>query len=329
MWSPALRARSLAVDVGTCGLRVWVPGRGLVVDEPTVLALDEVRGTTAAFGRAAIELAAAASGDVILVRPIQAGVVVDEAHAARLLTLALTAAEIGSFTRSRLMLCIPAGATAVESRALCRLLADAGSSTVVAVRATLAAAAGAGLPVDEPYGSMVMDVGGGCCAAAVVALGEVVTQAAVRRGGDDFARVVAARVRARHDVLLGLPAADGLVRRFGVGSGRAGTGTRVTGRRLVDGVATEVLVTGADVHCCVSEIVADVTDLVAATLGQCRPELVQDVVEGGLHLTGGGALLPGLDAHLVQATGLAVSTVTDPRTATIRGAAALLERDGS
>jgi rod shape-determining protein MreB and related proteins len=325
-----LRARSLrrlraplALDLGTSGVRVWVPGHGLAVDEPAVLARRDADGRVVAFGSRATALATHGDGDVTLKRPLSGGAVADPDAAARLVGLALAAAGVPRFARPYVLLCLPCGATDVEQRALRAAVDDAAWAVADTLPAPLAAAVGCGLPIADPGGVLVVDIGAARTQAGVLSLGGVVAQASMRSACDDLHRLLADRIRDRCGVAVGQPAAAALIEHFGVGE-RNGGPVRVRGRRLLDGVAVDVTVTASEIRAVAEGLLHAISRLIADTLGQCPPEVVEDVHAGGLHLVGGGARLRRLRVALHAATGLQVRVADDPRTAVIRGAGRVL-----
>lgn len=320
------RGRVLAVDLGSASTLVWERGVGIVLDEPTVVAVHAPSGRVVAMGDAAGEKVAAGDGEVVLERPLRAGAITDFENTSRLVALLLERFGASRFTRPQVLLCVPTSITDVERRAVEEAVHRAGAGSCQLMEEPLAAAIGAGLPVEDAVGSMIVDIGGGATEVAVLSLGGVVVSKGVRVGGFDLDEVVAASVRDAFDVSIGDRAAESLKIAIGsafpVGDDQA---AEVTGRERGTGRPRSVVVDPELVRRAMEPILVRITGAVLAALADCPPELTEDVVGGGLHLVGGGALLRGLGPRLAHETGLEVTVAADARRAVVKGAGQAVE----
>lgn len=307
-------SRDLAIDLGTANVVVYARGRGVVVDEPAVVAVDRRREAVIAVGREAKRMTGRTPPAIDTVRPLRGGVIADIENTERLLRELIGRAHAGRrLGKPRLVVAVPSGLTGVERRAVQDCCAAAGARAVHLVEEPLAAAIGAGLPVQEPFGSMVVDVGGGTTETAIISLGGMVSTNSARVGGDQLDAAVVAHLRKEYSLTIGDTTAEEL--KIAAGSAFPGGEPRscdVRGRDLVSGLPRTVTVTGEEVRAAIGDPVAEIVDTVTLTLDTCPPELAGDVMDRGITLTGGGALLRGLDERLRHETRLPVHLVELP-----------------
>jgi rod shape-determining protein MreB and related proteins len=321
----------LAVDLGTANTVVFVPGRGVVLDQPSFVAVDRTDGRMVAVGMDAKEMLGRAPDTIEVIRPLSSGVISDfEAAQHMLREFILRVHHRSRFVRPRVIVCVPSGVNYVERRAVEEATAQAGARRVVIVSEPLAAAVGAGLAVEEPRGSMVVDVGGGTTDVAVFVMGGIVISASAPVGGDEIDRAVAAHVRKHHGVLIGERTAE----RLKMAGATAWPEARSVivefiGRDLSNGRPRRLRVASDELAEGIAGPVADIVDTVVALVERMPPEIVPDVASRGVALTGGGALLAGLATRLEHEAGLHMFVDPEPLSCVARGAGILLDRLGA
>jgi len=314
--------RRAALDLGTRHVRLAVPGCGVVVDEPSVVAVSSRRGSPVVLGRRASEMVGRAPGYVALRRPMIGGELQEEGAAALVVRAVLDQAGLLRRRRPRLVACVAAGATGVERRAMTEACQHAGAGEVSLLDRPVAAAVGLGLPLERPQGTMVVDVGAGATEAAVVVLGEVVVSRRGQVGAEALSAAVAESVRSAAGVVVSPEVADELTRLLLVEpTPGAATVVEVDGRDRETGAAAKAVVTREEVAQAVAGPLAEIEQLVRTCLAATPPELSEDLIESGLHLVGGGALVGGVDRRLQRTTGLPVRLAPSARTVAVEGAA--------
>jgi rod shape-determining protein MreB len=268
-------------------------------------------------------------GSIVAVRPLQDGVIADFDVTAAMLKRFIKQALRGSFfSRVRVIICIPAGVTEVESRAVYDAAKQAGATEVDLIEEPMAAALGAGLPVDEATGNMVVDIGGGTSEVAVISLGDIVTAQSVRVAGDDLDEAIINYVRKKYNLLIGERTAEQLKIDIGSAVPYEDEGSvEIKGRNLVDGLPKNVIITAAEVREAISDTLASIIDAIRSTLEKTPPELAADIIERGITLTGGGALLRGLDKLISSETGMPVNVAKNPIDCVVNGTGICLEKD--
>jgi rod shape-determining protein MreB len=325
--TPLLRS-NLAVDLGTANTLVYVPGQGIVVDEPSIVAVHSADRSVLAVGKPAKAMLGRAPGTVDVIRPLRHGVIADYDTTAKMLHHFIRQAH-GTRRRAhpRVVISVPSGITQVERRAVHESAIQAGASRVYLISQPVAAALGAGLPVAEPGASVVVDVGGGTTEIAVISLSGIVHSTSLRIGGDDMNDAIALHVRKSHGLLIGERRAEEIKIVLGSAYPRADESAPalVKGRDLTSGLPRTVAITPAEVREALREPVAAIVEAVRGCLEQTPPELAADIVDTGITLTGGGALLPGLDRLLGRETSLPIMVSEDPLTCAVRGAGQVLE----
>lgn len=322
-------ARDIAIDLGTANTLVWAKGRGIVLNEPTVIAVNQRNGDVLAMGHEAYSMIGRTPGHIVADRPLRGGAITDFETTARLLKLLLQRVGVSRFSRRRALICVPSAITSVERRAVVEAAEQAGAANAFLMEEPMAAAIGAGLPVQEPIGNMVVDVGGGTSEVAIISLGGLVACKALRLGGFDVDAAIVNHVRREYAVAIGERTAEQV--KIAIGSAypqAAEPKAEIRGRELATGMPKVVLVGSEDVREAIDDCVSAIVAAVVDTLEHCPPELTQDVLENGMSLVGGGALLRGLDARVAQETQIKVNLVDQPLEAVVTGAGQTLEAFG-
>jgi rod shape-determining protein MreB len=322
----------MALDLGTANTLVYVKGRGIVLNEPSVVAIADIRGRkqVLAVGDEAKLMLGRTPGNIAAIRPLRDGVIADFEVAEEMIKHFIRKVHNRrSFASPLIIVCVPSGSTAVERRAIQESAESAGARKVLLIEEPMAAAIGAGLPVTEPSGSMVVDIGGGTTEVAVISLGGIVYARSVRVGGDKMDEAVISYIRRTHNLLIGESSAERIKMEIGAatapddeGEGRM---TEVKGRDLMNGVPREVLVSQREIAFALSEPVTNIVEAVKVALENTPPELAADIVDKGIVLTGGGALLYRLDEVLRDATGLPVVVAEEPLNCVALGTGRALE----
>ncbi|WP_269087288.1 rod shape-determining protein [Serinicoccus sp. CNJ-927] len=326
----SLLGRDLAVDLGTATTQVHVQGRGVVLDEPTLVAVDTGTGRLVAAGSSAHEMLGRTPQHVLTLRPLADGVISDGDLAEQLLRHFLERVRPTRLVRPRTVVCLPGGITAVERRALEDAAMRCGARRVYALEEAMAAAVGAGLPIEGAAATMVVDLGGGTTDAAVISLGGVVNARSLRVGGDEVDEAVAEGVRREHDLLLGERSAQHITHAVGsVWPVAERLTTRVRGRDLGTGLPRTIELGSEEVRRMIEPVTAQVVEVVRSVLDVCPPELSGDLLDTGVTLTGGGALLRGWAERLRHELGVPVRLAEDPQRAVIRGAGACVDDMGA
>ncbi len=321
----------LAIDLGTANTLVYVRGKGIVVNEPSVVAMTTVRGKmqVLAVGDDAKQMLGKTPGNIKAIRPMSDGVIADFEVAEEMIKHFIKKVNSGSGLASpQVVICVPSGATAVERRAIQESAEAAGARRVFLIEEPMAAAIGADLPVTEPTGSMVVDIGGGTTEVAVLSLGSIVYARSVRVGGDKLDEAIISYVRRANNLLIGETSAERIKKHIGIAfppEDGMGETMEVRGRDLVNGVPKELTLNQAQISEALTEPVSQIVEAVKVALEKTPPELAADIVDKGIVLTGGGALLSKMDYILRQATGLPVAVPEDPLTCVVRGTGRCLD----
>ncbi len=319
--------RDMGIDLGTANTLVCIKGKDIIMREPSVVAYDVRNDEVRAVGREAKEMIGRTPGSIVAVRPLKDGVIADFDVTAAMLKRFIKQALKGSFfSRVRVIICIPAGVTEVESRAVYDAAKQAGATEVDLIEEPMAAALGAGLPVDDATGSMVVDIGGGTSEVAVISLGDIVTAQSVRIAGDDLDEAIVAYVRKKYNLLIGERTAEQL--KIDIGSAvpyEEEGSVEIKGRNLVDGLPKNVIISAAEVREAMSDTLASIIDAIRGTLEKTPPELAADIIDTGITLTGGGALLRGLSELISSETDMPVRIADNPLDCVVLGTAKRLE----
>ena len=318
--------RDLAIDLGSANTLVYRQGDGIVFDEPTVVAMHGGNGEVVAMGEEAWQMLGGGSGNVLAVRPLREGTMTDFDVTQRMLAVVLRRVGVTRFPKPRVMVCIPPSSSPVERRAIERAIRYEGGRQIVPVEEPLAAAVGANLPVHEPLGNLVVDVGGGRSEMAVVSMGGVVSGRSAPVGGFDLDAAVQDHIRSAYAVAIGEKSAEEL--KIAIGSAFPSPGGRrakVIGRELSTGNTVEVTVDADEIRQAMAPVIGAIVEEARLTLAEAPPELTHDVLETGMFLTGGGSLLRGLDMLLAQECEVPVHVVERPLETVARGAGRMLE----
>jgi rod shape-determining protein MreB and related proteins len=319
-------APTLALDVGTSMTRVATEDDGLIFAEPTVVAIDTRDGSVVALGHEAVALVGRTPRHVVAFRPIHKGATTDFDVAARLLHGVLARCGIGRFSRPRVLLTVPASATAIERRALRQAARRAGVAHAHLLEAPIAAAIGLGLPIHDPVASSVAVAGAGTTEVAVISLGGIVSLASMRVGGSDLDRDIADWVRHHADAVIALPTAEAIKMSVATAAEDARRrNAEVPARRTHNGAPFMLSVSGDDVHTAIADHVSQIVRSSSVCLSDAPPDLAQDVLVHGMHVVGGGALLDGLVERMGATTDVPVSSCDAPAEAVVLGAARCLE----
>ncbi|MCX4726582.1 rod shape-determining protein [Streptomyces sp. NBC_01020] len=308
----------IGIDLGTANTLLYVRGKGIVLNEPSVVAVRDGGRGAPAIGDEARESLGRTPDSVSALRPMREGVIGDYEAAREMIRYFVRKALKGRRTRTRMVVCMPTGVTPVELRAIVQAAQEAGGRTVHLLDESMAAAMGAGLPVDEPRGSMVVDIGGGTTEVAVISMGGIVTSRSLRLAGDRMNTAITEHIREERSLLIGERTAEEV--KLEIGSAwpvpddqalESRTCT-VRGREKINGVPTALILTAAEIREAMHEPIEAIVATVQSTLAECPPELAADVMKHGIVLTGGGSLLPGLDQRIASATGIAVTVAGTP-----------------
>jgi rod shape-determining protein MreB len=319
-------ARDLAIDLGTANTLVYARGEGIVMNEPTVIALNNQTGDVLAMGHDAWQMIGRTPANIVAVRPLRQGAITDFDITQRMIRLVLQRVGVSRFNRPRVVICVPSAITAVERRAVTEAARRAGAADAQLIEQPMAAAIGAGLPINEAIGNMVVDIGGGTSETALISLGGIVSIEAVRLGGFDIDGAIQTYIRREYGIAIGEQTAEQI--KVTIGSAypvNEDVNAEVRGRDLVTGLPKTVLLTPAEVRVAIEEPISTIVDSVVTCLGSAPPELAQDLIGQGIHLVGGGAMLAGLDVRLATETDVDVHVVDEPLECVVLGAGRCIE----
>jgi rod shape-determining protein MreB len=319
--------RDMAVDLGTANTLVYVRGRGIVLNEPSVVCVDSKTGSIVAVGTEAKRMIGRTPNNIVTIRPLRDGVIADFDTTERMLRYFIQKVhKRRHFAKPRIVVCVPSGITGVEQRAVKDAGYQAGARRVYIIEEPMAAAIGAGLPVHEPTGNMVVDIGGGTTEVAVISLGGIVTSISIRTGGDELDQAIIAFVKKEYSLSLGERTAEEI--KMAIGSAFPMPDepvAEIRGRDLVSGLPKTIVVSSAEIRKAIEEPVNAIIDAVRTTLDRCPPELAGDIMDRGIVLTGGGALLGGLDERLRHETGMPVHIADAPLDSVVIGTGRCVE----
>jgi len=328
-----LGGSDIGVDLGTANVLVYVKGKGIVLQEPSVVAVEKNSGRVIAVGSEARRMLGRTPGNIVAIRPLRDGVIADYAVTEKMLRYFIGKADGGQklLFRPRLMVCIPSAVTGVEVRAVRQAAIQAGAKTAHLIEEPFAAALGAGLDVFQPNGSMVVDIGGGTTDIAVISLGGIVCSNSLRVGGDKLDEAIVKYIRKEYSLVIGERTAEEL--KIGIGSAfPAGTeelSMEIKGRDMVSGLPKAVTVKRRQVHEAIREPLDLVVGAVKEVLERTSPELAADIINKGIMMTGGGVLLHGIDQLISKETGLPVCIADEPLSCVARGTGRALTMIGN
>jgi rod shape-determining protein MreB len=329
-WSPSsflsMFSNDLAIDLGTANSLVYSKGRGIVVSEPSIVAVNQKTGKVEAVGKEAKDMLGRTPGNIIAIRPMKDGVIADFEHTERMLSYFIEKAHNRKFgVRPRIVIGVPSEITQVEKRAVRDSAMRAKATEVYLVEQAMMAAIGAGLPITEPTGNMVLDIGGGTSDVAVISMAGIVYARSVRVAGNEMDEAIIQYIKRKYNLLIGERTAEEVKIKLGSAFPLdEEIPLEIKGRDLVEGVPKTIVVSDEEIREALAETVATIIESVRAALEQTPPELSADIVDRGIVLTGGGALLKNLDKRLREETGLPVSIADDPLTSVVMGTGKML-----
>ncbi len=322
----AFAGQDMAIDLGTANTLVYVRHAGIVLNEPSVVAINTINNRALAVGMEAKRMIGRTPSNIQAIRPLRDGVIADFDITEKMLRYFIQKVHHRRWARPRIVICVPSGITPVERRAVEEAAYHAGARRAYTIEEPMAAAIGSGLPIHEPSGSMVVDIGGGTTEVAVISLGGVVVSRSIRVGGDELDEAIIEWVKKEYNLLLGERTAEQL--KMAIGSGYPypnEPSAEVRGRDLVTGLPKTVILSSPEVREAIDEPVTAIVDSVKYTLDKTPPELAADIMERGIVLTGGGALLKGIDERLAYETGMPIVTTNRPLQSVVLGSGRCLE----
>jgi len=320
-------SNDIAIDLGTANTLIYVKGKGIVVDEPSIVTWDEKLKKVIAIGEEARSMEGKTPGTIRTIRPMRDGVIDDDEVAEEMIRQFIKKVKIGAFSgRPRMIVCVPSGVTKSEKRIIRSAAENAGAREVFLISEPMAAALGVGLPVDESFGSMVVDIGGGTTEIAVISLSGIVCDNSIRTAGNKLNAVIIEYMRAEHKLLIGEKTAELI--KIEIGSAcelEKELSVVCKGRDLIGGLPKEMTVTSQEIRTVITPVVDTIVSAVKMALEKTPPELAADIRDRGIVLTGGGAMLKNLDEKLRRETKLPVSIADDPLSCVVRGTGRVLE----
>jgi rod shape-determining protein MreB len=319
-------ARDLAIDLGTANTLVYAKGQGIVLNEPSVIALNQQSGDVLAMGHEAWQMIGRTPGYIVAVRPLRQGAITDFDITQRMIRLLLQRAGVSRFNRPRVVICVPSAITEVERRAVTEAARRAGAADAQLIEQPMAAAIGAGLSINEPVANMVIDVGGGTSETALISLGGVVALQAVRVGSFDIDASIQTYIRREYGIAVGERTAEDI--KVAIGSAwpvQDEIKAEVRGRDLMSGLPKNVILDPQEVRDAIDEPVSAIVDSVIACLGEAPPELAHDLIVRGMYLVGGGGMLKGLAQRIANETEIPVYLVEAPLECVVLGAGRCIE----
>jgi len=319
-------ARDLAIDLGTANTLVYKQGEGIVINEPSVIALNRKTGDVLATGEDAWTMIGRTPDYIQAVRPLKGGAITDFEVTEKMIRLLLQRAGVSRFSRPRVLICVPSAITEVERRAVTDATRRAGASDARLIEQPMAAAIGADLPLDEPTGNMVIDIGGGTTESAVIALGGIISLEALRKGSFDIDAAIQAHARRAHGLVIGERTAEEIKKSVGTAVEMPDEqDAEVRGRDVMSGLPKTVVFTAAEIREAIHDVLKQMIDSVGECLRMAPPELHQDFLTRGMYLVGGGALLRGLDIRIARDTRVPVVLAEQPLEAVVLGAGHCIE----
>jgi rod shape-determining protein MreB and related proteins len=322
----SLFSSDLAVDLGTATTLIYTRARGIVVFEPSIVAVNKVTNRVEAVGKKAKEMLGKTPGNIAAIRPMKDGVIADFEVTEKMLEYFIRQAHGRSFfVRPRIVISVPSEITPVEKRAVRDSALRAGASEVYLIEQAMAAAIGAGLPITEPTGNMIVDIGGGTTDVAVISLAGIVYSRTVRVAGNEMDEAIIAYIKRKYNLLIGERTAEAI--KIEIGNAWPGNDTRtmeVKGRDLVEGIPKTLTVSDEEIREALAETINTIVDAVRTALERTPPELSADIIDKGIVLAGGGSLLSNLDQRLREETGIPVAHCDDPVSAVVRGTGRML-----
>lgn len=325
-----LFSQDIGIDLGTANTRVFVKGKGIVIREPSVVAVDQRYSPVrvVAVGSEAKDMIGRTPGSIVAVRPLRNGVIANFDATAEMLRKYIRKVITASpFSKTRVMICVPSGVTEVERKAVYDAVKSAGARYASLIEQPMAAAIGAGLSVENAQGSLVVDIGGGTCEVAVVALGDIVTSRSIKVAGDSFDEAIINYIRKKHSLLIGERTAEDIKIQIGSAFPYESEGAmNVKGRNLVDGLPKDVEISSEEVREALKDSLDQILDAIRTTLENTPPELSADIIDSGITLTGGSSLLRGLDKVIEKEMKIPVTVAENPLDCVVEGTGICLEK---
>ena len=322
-------SKDIGIDLGTANTLIFMRGKGIILREPSVVALDTRKEEVLYVGAEAKEVIGRTPGSIVAMRPLKDGVIADFDVTANMLQRFIRkVCGTSPFSRPNIIICIPSGVTEVERRAVRGAAETAGGRRVAIIEEPMAAAIGAGLPVEEATGSMIVDIGGGTSEVAVISLGGIVTSRSVRVAGDAFDSAIIQYIRRKHNLLIGDRTAEDIKIKIGSAyeyEGEADETIDVRGRNLVDGLPKNIRVEPYEIREALADSIGSIIDAIRTTLEKTPPELSADIIDHGITLSGGGALLRGLDRLITKETGIDTHIAENPLDCVANGTGKVVE----
>ncbi|MBN2384113.1 rod shape-determining protein [bacterium] len=321
-------SNDLAIDLGTANTLVYVKGKGIVLSEPSIVAVHKATNKVLAVGKEAKEMLGRTPGNIISIKPLKDGVIADFEMTERMLRYFIKKVHNRShLLRPRIIICVPSGITPVEKKAVVDSGYQAGASEVHLMEEPMAAAIGAGLPVEEPSGNMIVDIGGGTTEVAVISLAGIVYSRSIRIAGNEMDEAIAQYIKRRHNLVIGERTAEMLKMKLGSAVALDEVETlEIKGRDLVVGLPKSIAVSDAELREALDETLSAIVEAVRVALERTPPELSADIVDKGIILAGGGSLIKKLDIRLREETGLPVTLAEDPLSCVVLGAGQVLDK---
>jgi rod shape-determining protein MreB len=321
-------SNDLAIDLGTANTLVYVKGKGIVINEPSVVAIERKSGQVLAVGSDAKKMLGRTPGNIVAIRPMKDGVIADFEIAEKMLRHFITRAHNrNTFVRPRIIICVPSKITQVEQRAVKDSAELAGAREVYLIEEPIAAAIGAGLPIAEPFGNMVVDIGGGTTDVAVISLAGIVYSESVKVAGDRMDDFIMSYIKRKYNLLIGDHMAEQI--KFEIGSAYPQDDRRtfmIKGRDLISGIPRTLVIDDAEIREALAEPIGAIVNAIKIALENTPPELAGDIIDRGIVLTGGGSLLRGMDVRLREETNLPIITVDNPLTTVVLGTGKALDQ---
>ncbi len=322
-----LFGKDIGIDLGTANTIVHVKGKGIVIREPSVVAINKKTNTIITVGDAAKSMIGRTPGDIVAIRPMRDGVIADYDITQSMLKYFIRRTVKSTlFSKPRVVICVPSGVTEVEKRAVEEATYHAGGSEVLLIEEPMAAAIGANLPVEEPSGSMVVDIGGGTSEVAVISLGGIVTSRSLRMAGDEFDQSIGNYIKREYSLMIGERTSEEIKVTIGAAYPKPSEQVmNIRGRDMVSGLPKNINITASEITEALKDPLNAIVDAIKHTLERTPPELASDIIDRGIMLTGGGALLSGLDKLIYEETGMPVLVAENPLDCVALGAGKVLE----
>lgn len=319
-----VRGADIGIDLGTANVLVYVNGKGIVLEEPSVVAIEKRSNTVLAVGEEARRMIGRTPGNIVAIRPLRDGVISDYDITEKMLTHYINKVVdkkgFARFFMPRIMVCVPTGVTEVEKRAVEEATRQAGAREVYIIEEPIAAAIGAGIDISKPDGNMVIDIGGGTADIAVISLGGAVVSESIKVGGDKFDEAIVKYMKKQHNLLIGERTAEQIKINIGTAHTREDELTMdVRGRNLVTGLPENITINSSEMLEALKECVDQIVSLAHVVLEKTPPELAADISDSGIIMTGGGSLLYGLDKRIEERTGISVRIAEDPLSCVAKG----------